>query len=123
MKSVPEFRINPAQFFLIFFQILLFTLEINCQESPCPRLFVYEPPGQENDRWYGIVTLISDSDLTGVWLRLIFDRPSLQLGVIPIEISFRNDAIFNSDSNRIGSEKSRLKIIKITSSKIETTNC
>ncbi|RZC34687.1 limulus clotting factor C-like [Asbolus verrucosus] len=48
--------------------------------SPCPRLFKYEPRGSENDRWYGTVTLVSDSELSGVWLRLIFDKPSIQLG-------------------------------------------
>jgi hypothetical protein len=48
--------------------------------SPCPRFFKYEPRGTENDRWYGTVTLLTDSDLSGVWLRLIFDRPSIQLG-------------------------------------------
>ena len=49
--------------------------------SPCPRLFKYEPQGAENDRWYGVVTLLSDSELSGVWLRLIFDKQSIQLGV------------------------------------------
>jgi len=48
--------------------------------SPCPRFFVYEGKSPEPDRWYGIVTLLSDVDLSSVWLRLIFDRPSLQLG-------------------------------------------
>ncbi|XP_017770035.1 PREDICTED: coagulation factor X-like isoform X2 [Nicrophorus vespilloides] len=47
--------------------------------SPCPSIFHYEPQ-KERDRWYGVVTLISESDLNGVWLRLIFDKPSLQLG-------------------------------------------
>lgn len=49
--------------------------------SPCPNLFIYEGKSPEPDQWYGIVTLKSDTDLSGVWLRLIFDRPSLQLGV------------------------------------------
>ncbi|KRT86291.1 Trypsin, partial [Oryctes borbonicus] len=68
--------------FTVCFIIVLFGTETIAQglESPCPRLFIYEPPGRETDKWYGIVTLISDSDLSGVWLRLIFDRPSLQLG-------------------------------------------
>lgn len=47
--------------------------------SPCPRLFSYEPQ-KENDRWFGVVTLTSDTDLKGVWLRVAFDRPSMQLG-------------------------------------------
>ncbi|KAI4455188.1 modular serine protease [Holotrichia oblita] len=67
---------------IAYFTIVLVTEKTSAQrlESPCPRLFVYEPPGTETDRWYGIITLISDSDLNGVWLRVIFDRPSLQLG-------------------------------------------
>ncbi|KAJ8956093.1 hypothetical protein NQ318_016546 [Aromia moschata] len=49
--------------------------------SPCPRLFKYEPQNNnENDRWYGELTLISDADLSGVWLRIIFDKQSIQLG-------------------------------------------
>ncbi|KAI4455114.1 serine protease gd n-terminus [Holotrichia oblita] len=67
---------------IAYFTIVWVTEKTSAQrlESPCPRLFVYEPPGTETDRWYGIITLISDSDLNGVWLRVIFDRPSLQLG-------------------------------------------
>ncbi|KAF2882844.1 hypothetical protein ILUMI_23356 [Ignelater luminosus] len=34
----------------------------------------------ETDKWFGIVTLLSETDLSGIWLRLVFDRPSLQLG-------------------------------------------
>lgn len=50
--------------------------------SPCPRLFVYEPrKADEPDKWYGIITLLSESALTGVWLRVVFDGPTLQLGV------------------------------------------
>ncbi|KAJ8971171.1 hypothetical protein NQ317_013366 [Molorchus minor] len=48
--------------------------------SPCPRLFKYEPQSNENDRWYGELTLVSDAELTGVWLRIVFDKPSIQLG-------------------------------------------
>ncbi|XP_071056951.1 chymotrypsin-like elastase family member 2A isoform X2 [Onthophagus taurus] len=48
-------------------------------ESPCPRLFIYEPR-TESDRWHGIITLLSDSELSGIWLRIILDNPSEQLG-------------------------------------------
>ncbi|KAF2887606.1 hypothetical protein ILUMI_18567, partial [Ignelater luminosus] len=34
----------------------------------------------ESDKWYGSVMLLSERDLAGIWLRLIFDRSSLQLG-------------------------------------------
>ncbi|KAK4878792.1 hypothetical protein RN001_011298 [Aquatica leii] len=50
------------------------------ETSPCPRLFVYEDTTTYPDRWYGIMTLLSDSDLTGTWIRIIFDKPILQLG-------------------------------------------
>lgn len=67
----------------VFIILLAFTLDVVSSQlvSPCPRLFHYEPQNNENDRWYGEMTLISDSDLTGLWLRVIFDRQSVQLGV------------------------------------------
>ncbi|GLV36952.1 uncharacterized protein CBL_02213 [Carabus blaptoides fortunei] len=49
--------------------------------SPCPRLFEYEPPGTETDRWYGTIQIKSNRELSGVWLRIVLDRPSIQLGV------------------------------------------
>ncbi|KAI4455189.1 modular serine protease [Holotrichia oblita] len=66
----------------ICFAIPLLSTKTNAQqlESPCPRLFVYEPPGAAPDKWYGIVTLVSDYEISGVWLRIILDNPSLQLG-------------------------------------------
>ncbi|KAJ8963550.1 hypothetical protein NQ314_005555 [Rhamnusium bicolor] len=82
LNSSQNTRKFPNQIESIF--ILLITLIINnayCQlVSPCPKLFKYEPNNNENDRWYGQVTLLSDSELSGVWLRLIFDKPSSQLG-------------------------------------------
>ncbi|GJQ80664.1 hypothetical protein Trydic_g9248 [Trypoxylus dichotomus] len=68
--------------FIVYYNAVLFATETNAQtsESPCPRLFAYEPPGNETDKWYGFVTLLSETDLSGVWLRLILDRPALQLG-------------------------------------------
>lgn len=51
--------------------------------SPCPRLFKYEPRNpNEPDKWYAQATFIAESDLTGVWIRMLFDKPSIQLGVI-----------------------------------------
>ncbi|KAK4878791.1 hypothetical protein RN001_011297 [Aquatica leii] len=69
---------------LSFSTILIISfLFINTYESdvsPCPRLFVYERSPEPN-RWYGIITLLSDTDLNGVWVRVAFDQPTLQLGV------------------------------------------
>lgn len=68
---------------LSFSTILIISfLFINTYESdvsPCPRLFVYERSPEPN-RWYGIITLLSDTDLNGVWVRVAFDQPTLQLG-------------------------------------------
>jgi len=62
------------------FAVLLVGVNTQNFASPCPRLFVYDRKSKEPDRWDGIVTLLSDIDLEGVWLRLMFDRPSLLLG-------------------------------------------
>ncbi|XP_050502493.1 serine protease gd-like isoform X1 [Diabrotica virgifera virgifera] len=49
--------------------------------SPCPNWFKYEArKPDEPDRIYGVLTLMSESDLGGIWMRVNFDRPSLQLG-------------------------------------------
>ncbi|CAH0549017.1 unnamed protein product [Brassicogethes aeneus] len=50
--------------------------------SPCPRLFRYLPRNpNEQDRWYGEVLVQSDVELVdGVFIVLVFDKPSIQLG-------------------------------------------
>ncbi|RZC39732.1 hypothetical protein BDFB_013205 [Asbolus verrucosus] len=48
--------------------------------SPCPAIFSYEPRGQEQDRWYGVISLQTKDDLDGVWLKIILDRPAELLG-------------------------------------------
>ncbi|KAF5282664.1 hypothetical protein FQA39_LY17524 [Lamprigera yunnana] len=65
--------------------LLAFTVIFNCngrvlEASPCPRVFVYEDTTTYFDRWYGIITVLSDSNLSGIWLRVLFDKPILQLG-------------------------------------------
>lgn len=50
--------------------------------SPCPEIFSYEPRGQEEDRWYGVISLQTHEDLDGVWLKIMLDRPVELLGVI-----------------------------------------
>lgn len=50
--------------------------------SPCPDVFVYESSSsQEDDRWYGVVSLRTPEDLDGVWVHIILDRPAELLGV------------------------------------------
>lgn len=75
--DIGKFGALSIRIFLLSFFVKVISAQLI---SPCPRLFSYEPSSAENDRWYGTVTLISDATLSGVWLRLKFDRPSIQLG-------------------------------------------
>ncbi|GBP45824.1 Serine protease gd [Eumeta japonica] len=43
-------------------------------KSPCPNVFMYEPPGTEPGRWYGMVTLSTDITLHGLWLNIVLDE-------------------------------------------------
>ncbi|KAG5880886.1 hypothetical protein JTB14_001462 [Gonioctena quinquepunctata] len=68
------------EYFVVF---VLFFTTVSCQNfiSPCPKYFTYEPRNpSEPDRWYGRIILLSEDKLTGVWLRIIFDKPTIQLG-------------------------------------------
>ncbi|XP_031329891.1 serine protease gd-like isoform X1 [Photinus pyralis] len=69
--------------------LALVKLNNGLETSPCPRLFVYEH--MQVGRWYGIITLLSSEDLTGIRLRLQFDRPSLELGNWFGEVSTTNN--------------------------------
>ncbi|RZC42474.1 proclotting enzyme-like [Asbolus verrucosus] len=50
--------------------------------SPCPHLFHYDSTDQPG-QWTGTVTLLSDVELHGVWIRLIFDEKLTELDVGP----------------------------------------
>ncbi|KAK9751326.1 Trypsin [Popillia japonica] len=56
------------------------TEEITAQKSPCPNIFVYDRQNTEPDKWYGTVTLLSNTDLFEVWLALYFDNIPLEVG-------------------------------------------
>nr|XP_008196144.1 PREDICTED: proclotting enzyme isoform X3 [Tribolium castaneum] len=61
--------------------IIVFVHHVRSQNpSPCPEIFSYEPRGQEEDRWYGVVSLQTAEDLDGVWLKITLDRPAELLG-------------------------------------------
>lgn len=49
--------------------------------SPCPDLFQYDPAGPTGDSWEGTITLKTDQDLSGIWLRLVLDRPPIEIAV------------------------------------------
>ncbi|XP_022831461.1 serine protease gd-like isoform X3 [Spodoptera litura] len=48
--------------------------------SPCPNVFMYEPPGSEQGRWYGVVNLSTDSTLHSLWLNIVLDNKADILG-------------------------------------------
>lgn len=60
---------------------ILMQLVISQKPSPCPRTFSYEPKGNESDRWYGVISLKTFEELSGVWLRIKLDRPADLIGV------------------------------------------
>lgn len=68
------------QFFTL--AALLFNVVVFAQkQSPCPQIFSYEPRGTEEDRWYGVLSLRTSEDLTGIWIHILLDRPAELLGV------------------------------------------
>lgn len=48
--------------------------------SPCPDIFTYNLERSSPGMWYGTVVMSHETELNGVWLRLRFDRPPLQIG-------------------------------------------
>ncbi|KAL3271704.1 hypothetical protein HHI36_022176 [Cryptolaemus montrouzieri] len=67
---------------ILFFTFLsIFLTAVNLQtRNPCPELFRYNPERSQPGRWFGTVNLTYDEELNGVWLRLRFNRPVIQLG-------------------------------------------
>lgn len=63
----------------IFF-IAITTIDAQELISPCPNLFAYDPEGVVNNQWSGTVTVGTDAELSGIWIRIIFDKPFLELG-------------------------------------------
>lgn len=60
---------------------------VNCitngqtQTSPCPDLFRYLPNEATAESWTGELTLKTDVDLSGVYLRLVLDQPPTDVTV------------------------------------------
>lgn len=65
--------------------------------SPCPRIFTYENNNTDYDRWYGQLVLTTDNELSGIWLRIRFDKPPIQLGVRAFILIFVNMNFFAID--------------------------
>lgn len=72
-------------FILSVFTILF--VSVKAQQSPCPEYFNYLPDS-ELDTWYGEIHAYFDDDLIdGVFVTLVFDRNSIQIGVTFISLS------------------------------------
>ncbi|CAH2232240.1 spermosin-like isoform X4 [Pararge aegeria] len=56
------------------------THEQSTPNSPCPNVFMYEPSGTEQGRWYGVVNLSTDSTLHSLWLNVVLDSKADILG-------------------------------------------
>lgn len=69
---------------LLLLLICLTIKDVNAQNNPCPDVLKIENEKVQPDRWDGVITLVKNVDLNGVWLRVIFDREILQLGVSAI---------------------------------------
>ncbi|XP_050502498.1 chymotrypsin-C-like [Diabrotica virgifera virgifera] len=48
-------------------------------ESPCPKVFVFEPDKSIDDRWYGLISLTTQRSIKGITLELEFDKSIIQL--------------------------------------------
>lgn len=49
--------------------------------SPCPEVFQYIPAEATANSWTGEITIKPDVDLSGVWMRIIFDNAPTELVV------------------------------------------
>lgn len=58
----------------------------NSLESPCPEIFHYET-GDKLGQWSGSLILRSDERLSGVWIRLVFDKEIKDVTVDVSELS------------------------------------
>ncbi|XP_044763875.1 clotting factor C-like [Coccinella septempunctata] len=70
-------------FYSKFLAVIFFLCLKNAQQqtiNPCPDKFTFNLERNQPGRWFGTVRLVYETELIGVWLRLKFDRPVIQLG-------------------------------------------
>lgn len=73
------FKMIPKTIFVL--TIFLYECWSQTLVSPCPNLFEYDPQGVVGDRWSGTIKVTLDDELSGIWIRVVFDRPLMELGV------------------------------------------
>lgn len=69
---------------LTFLILTIFTTNLckSQRPSPCPEIFHYESQNRdEENKWFGIITLRTNEDLYGVWVKITLDHKALRLGV------------------------------------------
>ncbi|XP_019763656.2 limulus clotting factor C [Dendroctonus ponderosae] len=65
-------------------------------QSPCPGVLLYEPTNpEEPDKWYGVITLGTDEDLEGVWVKVSLDREAIVLGNWFADATSNDNKLFN----------------------------
>lgn len=61
---------------------VVFCIVLGDLQSPCPGVLKYEPTRPEQPgKWYAVVTVGTDEDLEGVWIKVFLDREAILLGV------------------------------------------
>lgn len=74
---------------LLFIFLISFLRSAHLQTyNPCPDKFTFNRERNQPGRWFGTVSLVYDTELSGVWLRLKFDRPVIQLGVSMLQLLY-----------------------------------
>lgn len=66
---------------IYFFLIYISIIEAQQLISPCPNLFTYDPEGVINNQWSGTIRVTTETELSGIWMRIIFDKPFSELQV------------------------------------------
>lgn len=69
--------------------------------SPCPNVFMYEPPGTEPGRWYGVVNLSTDSTLHSLWLNIVLDKKADILGNWVGDVSTTDNIDFKVENTKM----------------------
>lgn len=58
------------------------SITLSCAQklvSPCPSLLNYRPLKAGDDTWHADLTLTTQTELSGVWLRVVFDKAPLEV--------------------------------------------
>ncbi|KAH1011977.1 hypothetical protein HUJ04_001238 [Dendroctonus ponderosae] len=75
---------------------VVFCTVLGNPQSPCPGVLLYEPTNpEEPDKWYGVITVGTDEDLEGVWVKVSLDREAIVLGNWFADATSHDNKLFN----------------------------